>query len=77
MLGYLTPTINSFPNLQDKCTQYWPANVGKTTTPTGSKLAVTLSSVQPFAEYEIRKLIIENVRYIHNKIDVLLTMKIN
>jgi len=47
--------------IQVKCEQYWPENINATLNP-GYNLSVTLTSSLPFAEYEIRKLVLKDVR---------------
>ena len=59
--------------MQKKCEQYWPEKVNATLNP-GYNLSVTLTSSLPFAEYEIRKLVLKDVckRYNamkHNAVD--------
>ena len=47
--------------LHRKCEQYWPERVGETISPDGG-VSVLLQSVLPFTEYEIRELVLTNVR---------------
>jgi len=46
-----------------KCKQYWPENISATLNP-GYNLSVTLTSSIPFAEYEIRKLVLKDTSYL-------------
>ena len=48
--------------MQRKCEQYWPDNVHDTYVPPETTLVVSFEEVQPFADYEIKKLIVTNVR---------------
>ena len=54
--------MQKLPYYQVKCEQYWPSNVQGTVTLNGG-LSVLLQEVIPFADYELRKLIISNVRH--------------
>ena len=55
-----------------KCEQYWPNNIEETITLSGG-LSVLLQEVIPFADYELRKLIISKVRVLYMYIHVPLT----
>jgi hypothetical protein len=46
---------------QRKCEQYWPENVHDTYSPPETTLLVSFEEVQPFADYEIKKLVVTNV----------------
>ena len=48
-------------SVQRKCETYWPDNVHDTYTPPDTNLMVTFSEVQPFADYEIKKLVLTDV----------------
>lgn len=50
--------------MQRKCERYWPDNIHDTYTPPETTLVVSFEEVQPFADYEIRKLVVTNVRII-------------
>ena len=58
LAGFLSQVSFLF---QRKCEQYWPERVGETISPDGG-VSVLLKSVLPFAEYEIRELVLTNVR---------------
>ena len=58
LAGFLSQVSFLF---QRKCEQYWPEKVGETISPDGG-VSVLLKSVLPFAEYEIRELVLTNVR---------------
>ena len=47
--------------LQVKCEQYWPRKVGETLTLDGGNLTVQLREIIPYADYELRKIIISDV----------------
>ena len=49
------------PVLQRKCEQYWPDNVHETYDPPETTFIVSFEEVQPFADYEIKKLVVTNV----------------
>ena len=46
--------------IQIKCEQYWPENVNAILNP-GYNFSVTLTCSLPFAEYEIRELVLKDV----------------
>ena len=48
--------------MQRKCEQYWPDNVHDTYIPPETTLMVLFEEVQSFADYEIKKLVVTNVR---------------
>ena len=49
-------------DLQKKCEEYWPVNVGESVQP-GHGLTTTLTSILPFAEYSLRKMTLTCVSY--------------
>ena len=51
-------------NSQVKCARYWPEKLNDSLT-VEDKFSVTFSSNMPFAEYEFRKLKLENVSLYH------------
>ena len=46
--------------MQKKCEQYWPASMEETKD-VGNSLSVRMTSLLPFAEYDIRSLVVTNV----------------
>ena len=46
---------------QRKCEQYWPDNVHDTYQPLETTLLVSFEEILPFADYEIKKLVVTNV----------------
>ena len=48
--------------MQRKCEQYWPDDIHVTYIPPETTLSVSFEEVQQFADYEIRKLVVTNVR---------------
>ena len=53
--------------LQKKCEQYWPENIDETLTP-GLNLSVTLTSILPYAEYEVRKFTVKDVSDLYSAV---------
>ena len=47
---------------QRKCEPYWPDNVHDVYNPPNTSLSVSFDELQPFADYEIKKLVVTNVR---------------
>ena len=47
---------------QRKCEPYWPDNVHDVYNPPNTSLSVSFEELQPFADYEIKKLVVTNVR---------------
>ena len=58
----LSPPLPSTLSPQRKCEQYWPDNVNDTFTPSGSSITVLMTELQAFADYEIRKFLVTDVR---------------
>lgn len=47
--------------LQSKCEHYWPTEVGKSIEPAECGLRVTLSEQRPYAEYQVKTLLVTKV----------------
>ena len=47
--------------LQRKCEQYWPENVNENFEAPNSTIMATLTSVMPFADYEIKTFLVKDV----------------
>ena len=54
---------------QRKCEQYWPNNVHETYNPPETTLLVSFEEVQPFADYEIKTLVVTNVSQTNEQTD--------
>ena len=61
MLAFVYTIVYTNVFVKEKCIQYWPDAL-HTTVDQGSKFTVTLTSVVPSAEYQIRKLLLKSVR---------------
>ena len=55
-------------SVQEKSAQYWPESLNECITP-GDRVSVTLLSSTPFAEYHIRKFMINHVSDLHNMVE--------
>ena len=53
--------VINFVFLQRKCEQYWPPSVHDVYNPPETTLVLTFEEIQPFADYEIKKLVLTNV----------------